>query len=286
MALTRRRMVQLSAAGAVAVATGIRTAAAGSATDDVRANALRFFGARGFVEKPPLSMLTDAAFNGGLRYDETRPEPVAIPAVSVQPAARVDDIAERSRPGVLASFTIFGVARPGPAEPGAMLSDVMGFLLSERKLDLDRMLFVSTSHFRPLIGRLEGVTAERFLERPMDEARAAGDGSGFFAPAGHPDRPDYATVGVYYRVPGASGVPTSYPPEDHIEIAEVGIVPSGGDPDAPQIGGFGIERVAMAEGENVPNFEETRLNLLRIIEDEAERTGKELPPGYRMFASL
>ena len=42
----------------------------------------------------------------------------------------------------------------------------------------------------------------------------------------------------------------------------------------------------MAEGETVPDFEETRLNLLRVIEDEARRTGKDLPPGYTMFASL
>jgi hypothetical protein len=42
----------------------------------------------------------------------------------------------------------------------------------------------------------------------------------------------------------------------------------------------------MAEGEAIPDFEETRLNLLRIIEDEARRTGKDLPPGYTMFASL
>jgi hypothetical protein len=42
----------------------------------------------------------------------------------------------------------------------------------------------------------------------------------------------------------------------------------------------------MAEGTAVPDFEETRLNLLRVIEDEARRTGKELPPGYAMFAAL
>lgn len=50
--------------------------------------------------------------------------------------------------------------------------------------------------------------------------------------------------------------------------------------------GLGLERLALAEGAPVPDFEESRLNLLRLIEDEAERTGKPLPDGYAMFASL
>ncbi len=122
---------------------------------------------------------------------------------------------------------------------------------------------------------------------PSEKAKAEGDGSGFFAPKGHPYAPQEATVGIYYRLPDArSGAELSYPPEDHIEVAEVGIAPFGGDPNRPQGAGIGMERVAMAEGEAIPDFEETRLNLLRIIEDEARRTGKDLPPGYTMFASL
>lgn len=50
--------------------------------------------------------------------------------------------------------------------------------------------------------------------------------------------------------------------------------------------GIGLERVAIAEDKPIPDFEESRLNLLRIIEDEARREGKPLPPGYAMFASL
>jgi hypothetical protein len=78
----------------------------------------------------------------------------------------------------------------------------------------------------------------------------------------------------------------SYPPEGYLDIAEVGIAPFGGDPGRPLFAGLGLERIAMAEGEEVSDFGETRLNLLRVIEDEAKRTGKGLPPGYTMFASL
>jgi hypothetical protein len=288
MDLTRRTLIRGTATGVAALAIGGRGAsAAASATDEIREHALRYFGGEGFALSPPLGMIIDSAFNGGLRYDESRQMPPETPTMIVQSAARIDDIAERERPGVLAVFTIFAIIQPGPAKPGMLISHIMNFLVHERKLDPERMLFVSTERFRPLIGELDDVTAERVLERTFEEARAAGDGSGFFAPAGHPYAPALATVGIYYRMPGtAMGGDLSYPPEGYVEIAEVGIAPLGDSPDGPQIGGFGVERVAMAEGETIPDFGETQLNLLRIIEDEAARTGKDLPPGYTMFASL
>ena len=288
MKLTRRSLMQFSAAGAAALAVGKSNALpAPNPIDEIRDNAVRFFGELGFAEKPPLDMITGAAFNGGLRYDETAPNPPTVPLMTVQSAARVDDIAARSQPGVLANFTIFAVGVPGPAKPDAVLSPVMGFLVHERKLDPERMLFVSTERFRPLVDQVEGVVADRVLERSIEEAMAAGDGSGFFAPVDHPNAPQIATVGIHYRMQDTSGdANLSYPPEGYIEIAEIGIAPLGDDPDAAQVGGIGLERVAMAEGETVPDFEETRLNLLRVIEDEARRTGKDLPPGYTMFASL
>ncbi len=288
MDLTRRRVIHLSAAGAATLAAGHRLALAAPApADDVRDNALRYFGGHGFAETRPLEMITNSAFNGGLRYDETRPDSQSAPTVTMQTAARIDDIADRERPGVLAVFTIFGIAIPGPAKPGLLLTNVLDFLLSERKLDPERILFVSTEDFEPIADQVDGINAYRIFERSAETARAEGDGSGFFAPKGHPYAPQEATVGIYYRLPDAKkDAELSYPPEGYIELAEVGIAPFGGDPNRPQVGGFGIERVAMAEGEEIPDFEETKLNLLRIIEDEAKRTGKDLPPGYTMFASL
>ncbi len=288
MAITRRRVMQLSAGGALALAVGGRAALAG---DDpvaaVRDNALGYFGGRGYGEAPPLGMLTGAEFNGGLRYDESRAEPPSEPAMAVQPSARIEDIPQRTRPGVLAGFTIFGLSRPAPADPAAFFTEVLDFLVEERRLDPKRMLFVSTERFRPLVDQIERVDAGQVFERDMAEAMAAGDGSGYFAPAGHPQAPKMLSVGVHYRLPGAAaGGEVAYPPQDHIEIAEIGIAPPEGAHDASLGAGIGLERVAMAEGEAVPDFEETRLNLLRIIEEEARRTGKDLPPGYTMFASL
>ncbi len=284
MTLNRRNLLQLSAVGAVAVAAGERFAWAGSdATQAVLDNAATFFGGLGYQSVPPLDLITGDVFNGGLRFDETDSVSTDGPSIRLQKAARIDDIPERDRPGVLAAFDIVGLSHPDPEE-GTILPAVLRFLIDERGLDPAKMLFVSTGEFRPYLDRIDGVSADRFLERSIEETRAMGDGSGYFAPDGHPHAPAVATVGLYYPVPGSSpaGEPI-YPPPDYIEVADIGIAPeaSGG------IGaGLGAARIAMAAGEEIPDFGETRLNLLRLLEDEAERTGKPLPDGYVQFASL
>jgi hypothetical protein len=283
--LNRRSLIGLSAASAVALAVGGRVAMAKGATGEIHDNALAYFGKLGFAELPPLSMITGDDFNDGLRYDETRPETVDYDTITVQTSARIDDIAEKDRPGVLAGFTIIGLQSPPDAEPGALVRHVMNFLIEERMLDPAKLRFISTELFRPHLESTAGVITERFFERPLSVARAAGDGSGFFAPKGHPQNPELPTVGVYYPLPEtADDTKISYPPDGFIEIAEIGLH----EPGNPRhlAAGIGLERVAMAEGEELPDFDETRLNLLRVIEDEARRTGKPLPPGYTKFASL
>jgi len=285
MTIDRRTLLRLSAAGAVTLAAGSRLAlAAPGPIDEIRSDALGYFGKHGFTELPPLSMITGDAFNGGIRFDETDTDSSSAPTIRVQPAARVDDIANRSLPGVLASFNIIGLRDPDP-EDGTLLSRVMDFLTNARQLDPARMLFVSTELLRPHVGRVDGVSADRLIERPMDEAKTAGDGSGFFAPDGHPLQPAFPTTSIHYPLPGIEPDPSpTYPAEGYIEIAEIGLPSPDGAGDTGA--GIGLERLAMAEGEEVPDFDKTLLNLLRIIEDEAERTGKPLPDGYTMFASL
>ncbi len=285
MTLDRRSLLRLSAAGAAALAMGGRTAfAAPGPIDEVQSSALGYFGKHGFTELPPLSLITGDAFNGGLRYDETDNGNSSDAIIRIQPAARVDDIADRSLPGVLALFNIIGLRDPAP-DDNTLLSRVMDFLTNVRQLDPGRMLFVSTELLRPHLDRIDGIGVDQVIERPMDEAKAAGDGSGYFAPAGHPLQPAYPTASIHYPMPGIEPDPSpTYPPEGYIEIAEIGLPSPDGTGDTGA--GIGLERVAMAEGEDVPDFERTLLNLLRLIEDEAARTGKPLPDGYTKFASL
>lgn len=284
MRCNRRDMIKFSAAGAATlVVGGYAASAAPMPIDDIRSSALAYFGKAGFVELPPLSLITDHAFNGGLRYDDTRPAMLPHGWISIQPATRIEDIAERHRPGVLAGFTIIGLQGAPGDERGALFDRMIDFLVEARGLDAGKMLFVSTELFRPHVERSDRVRADRVVERPLAEAQAAGDGSGYFAPKGHPYQPKVLSVGVYYPLSGAAQrQPMSYPPQGYIEIAEIDISPEN---DKPKCGGIGLERLAMAEGKPIPDFERSRRDLLRAIEAEARRTGKPLPPGYATFAA-
>lgn len=284
MILNRRHMIGLSAAGAAGVALGVPRASA-AATDDIRADALAYFGKQGFVEVPPLSLITGHAFNGGLRYDDTGVAHTQPRWISIQPAARVEDIAQRARPGVLAGFHVIVLRQPDAGDDD-MLVRVVGYLVDERKLDPTKLVFVSTEHFKPHLTRKNVMRGGRFVERSMADAKAAGDGSGVFAPKDHPHNPNLNTVGLYYPVRGATPPATlQYPPQGHLEIAEIEI-PERGTKAASQLAAIGLERLAMAEGKPSPDFEGSRRDLLKAIEQEAKRTGKPLPPGYQAFAKL
>jgi hypothetical protein len=281
--MDRRRLIKLSLAGAATLAVGGRVASAQTAAAiEIRDSALAYFGQQGFTELPPLGLITGDTYNCGLRYDEWRAGNPPGRWVCIQPAARLEDIADKHRTGVLACFTMIGLRLSDADEPGALFKMVMDFLITRRKLDLTKLLFVSTEHFRPHLAGLEGA---RFFQRATDEAVAAGDGSGFFAPDGNPSGVASASVGIYHVAPGAApGEVLSYPPQGYVEIAEVMIPAPIGT--AEPGGGIGIERLAMAEGAPIAAFEETKIDLLRLIEDEAQRTGQPLPQGYGIYAAL
>ena len=285
MRLSRRKVIGFSAAGAATLAIGGRFASAATpATDDIRRHALGYFGARGFVQTPPLGLITGYPFNDGLRYDESRMQYPQRNWFSIQYSARVDDIAGRNQPGVLAGFHIMAIGHPAPAAPGTLLTAVLEYLIAERKLDPTRVLFVSTELFKPHLERVARHGTNRFMQRSLAEAKAAGDGSGHFAPKGHPAQPSFATAGIYYAAPGLGPPsPTSYPPRGYIEIAEVPIPVNDGRQGETGNAGIGLERLAMAEGKPIPDFEQSRRVLLQMIEQEAKQSGKPLPPGHARF---
>lgn len=286
MILSRRNLLELSIGGAAAMVAGRQPAiAARRSLDEIRESAVAFFQGRGHLPVPSLPMITGDDFNGGLRFDAFRREAPPEPWAAIQTAARIDDIAERDRPGVLAGFTVVNVGFPMTADSGATLDVALDFLVEERGLNPERMVFVSTAVSKPMIERFEPLRAGTFIERDIDEAKAAGDGSGYFAPPGHPYGPTLYTVGIYYPFGDAVAAASTYPLDGYIEIAEITVPPA----DAPrrrQGGSIGLERLAMAEGKPVPDYDESRLDLLRMIEEEAEREGKPLPPGVTAFASL
>jgi hypothetical protein len=286
--LDRRSVMRLCAGAAAAVA--MRTpghAASDSTTDSIREDAVYDLTGLGYKELPALPLITGDSFNGGIRYDETRPENPDGAWLTVQRCARIDDIAEKDRPGVLASFTLLGLGVSNPRHQGVVFEHILHFLTTQRGLDPSRIVYVSTELFEPYRDKFEIARAGRFIERPLAEAKTAGDGSGYFRPAGHPLQPEIPTVGIYYPLPDTEPPESlALPLEGYLEIGEASTLPLDGDTVQPEGGGLGLERLAMVEGGEAPSFEESRLALLAACQSEADRDGKALPPGYADFDAL
>ena len=241
----------------------------------------------GYAELPPLDLITGQAFNGGLRFDPFRPDAAQSRRFSIQRVARIDDIALRNRPGVLVSYNVIFMQDPKPPARGALFMRVMDFLVNARGLDAAKMQFLATDIFLPHLEKVKGVRAKQFTQLSEAQARKAGRGAGVFAPKGHPDGLDFASVNVYYPVgAGAVGHPVPFAPEGFAEMALIGIGPGGGKLGASEVAGIGVERLAMAEGAAAPSFEQSRIALLRALEQEAKAQSKPLPPGYAALAVL
>jgi hypothetical protein len=284
----RRSVMRLCAGAAAAVAMRAPShAASDSTTDAVREDAVYDLTGLGYTELPPLPLITGDAFNGGIRYDETRPDNPAGAWLTVQRCARVDDIAEMDRPGVLASFTLLGLGVSKPRHQGVVFEHILHFLTTQRGLDPSRIVYVSTELFRPYRDTYEIARAGRFIERPLAEAKAAGDGSGYFRPEGHPLQPEIPTVGIYYPLPDTEPAESlALPLDGYLEIGEASALPLDAGTVQPEGGGLGLERLVMVAGGDAPGFEESRLSLLAACQAEADRDGKPLPPGYADFDAL
>ncbi len=80
-------------------------------------------------------------------------------------------------------------------------------------LDPGRMGFISTDLMAPLVPAVTapGVAEDRIRLRSLEEAQAAGDGSGYFDPPGHPDQRGLLTASLRYRVDPTGTEPLGHP---------------------------------------------------------------------------
>ncbi|WP_299472932.1 hypothetical protein [uncultured Roseibium sp.] len=279
MELDRRRLMSLAAAGSLGMMLPgpSANAAATSSTGFIQ-----HFSNQGVQVLDPLPLITGVGFNGGLRYDDTRPSYPDASSMCVQPACRIEDGGKSSEPGVLALFHIMVLNLPGGAGPGDALGQLLGYLMDSVKIDPDKLVFVSTQVFDPYFNAEPLLQKGRFVKRDLSEAQAAGDGSGFFAPAGHPDTKGFATVSIHYPIGAGTTGELSYPLPGYLEIGEISLAePSSGGGVG---GGLGLERLAMAMGAAAPTFSESRVTLFEKVGQEASKTGAEFPIGLEAFA--
>lgn len=282
MQLDRRDFVSLAAAGGLGLllpgASSARAAAPGSA------QFLEHFAGEGALALDPLPLVTDSRFNGGLRYDDTRASYPDGVSVCVQPACRVEDVGKAGEPGVLALFHIAVLNLPASAGPREAIGQLMRFTVETVNLDPEKLVFVSTEVFEPHFASDPLLQKGRFVKRDLEEARAAGDGSGFFSPDGHPDTDGFNSVSIHYPIgDGAEGA-LAYPLSGFLEIGEVSLAEAGSGTAGTVGGGFGLERLALATGSPAPDYTESRARLIDLVEQEAAATGTALPTGLKAFA--
>lgn len=283
MLLDRRQLMSLSVAGAAGF---FLPGSKALALDDMANAFLDHFSAQGFEALEPLSLLTDFGFNGGLRFDDTRPDYPDGPSTCVQPACRIDDIGKAGEPGVLALFNIMVVNMPDPSRTRDVAERLIEFAVEKGELDPEQLVFVSTDLFEPYLNDSALMQKGRFVRRDLNEAMSVGDGSGYFAPAGHPQTPGFPTVGLYYPSEGGTSGELSYPLSGYLEIGEIALADQQAARPGPVGGGFGLERLAMAAGKPAPDFTESRVAFLELARQEAEQSGKALPPGYEAYAKF
>jgi len=283
MKLNRRQVVRLAAAGGAGLLVPCKFAAAQQGASSA-AEFSKHFSDMGAEVLDPLPLITGSSFNGGLRFDDTRKSYPGGMSVSVQPSSRIEDAGKSNETGVLALFHIGVLNLSTGAGPRDAIKLLLGYVVDEVGLDPEKLVFVSTEVFKPYFSSNSLLQKGRFVKRDQAEAMAAGDGSGFFAPAGHPETKGFATVSLHYPIGSGTSAELQYPLPDYLEIGEICLVEPGDGAAGPVGGGFGLERLAIATGAPAPDYADSRASLVEAVKKEASETGTDLPAGLKVFA--
>lgn len=288
MTLTRRELLQRTPwALALPLLSGLPGSLRAESISDLsrlESDITHHFEGLGYKSLPPLDLITGDTFNGGLRFDESfEGDYPAGNSMRIQDCVRVDDVSLEGEAGVLAYFHIFILNQQAAAYQGELFSQLLGYLIDDVGLDAGKLVVVSTDKFLPYRPQLKkhGISAAQFVERSEKEARASGDGSGYFAPKGHPYVSGYDTASIHYPMSAATPASAStYPLKGYLELGEVILTDTSTQPIPAESGGLGLERVLMAAGKSTDDFETSRKRAQTAIQDESARRKVALPSGY------
>lgn len=267
MRTARRHVLQLAGLSALTAGFGVRANADSGPTapptysgayaaefDRVVQALTSFYRQEGYADVEPLPLQTGTAdFNGGLRYDETGVFD-GTNEMALQPVARMEDADRVDRRDVLFAFNIFATSWHSGDSLAASLERAFAVLIDPVGLSPDRFLLVSVpvfEAFRPTVESIGLDWDRQVVLRNADEARAAGDGSGYFR---HPDPSiDLAvpTVGLHYWIGERDPVvDRAYPlPADWTEVGEQGL-----DQEVTMTAaGMGVERLVFARTGLLPD---------------------------------
>jgi hypothetical protein len=245
-----------------------------SPIDNLKKEGVQFFLRKGYRDVGELPLITNEPFNGGLRYDEDMGD-VREAAFRVQRCARIEDVHGKGKRGVLPHFTLLAASAPLTAKP-EFFSEVFEFLITARQLDPKKMTITTTrmAEVYFLLFKRWGILDQQIRHRDIEEAKARGDGSGYFAPRGHPRCPGAPSFSVHYQLVDG----------EEIELAEMSF-PEKTAGESQAVGGIGLERLAMAEGMVAPSWEEALQKMHKHVAGELKERGGDAPEGYKRLAN-
>lgn len=231
---------------------------------------IKFFQGYGYklVQSGPL--VTGYEFNGGLEFDDNL-SMIGVNEFCIQPASRVEDVSEKSRPGTLPLFHILSLGSPGGSRSSPSIDLVLNLLLSRIGLAHDRLKITGTDNVLADLPWLKryGIQQSQIRFVDLNEARIAGKGSGYFEPKGHPRSPSLETYSIEYVLPDGQ----------EIEIAEIGLNTDWGF-------GIGVERLTMARHDQALTWDQALRSFRTSVQSSADRQNLPLPEGYYKILEL
>lgn len=230
-----------------------------------------FLNQQGYRPTVPAPLITGIDYNGGLRFDDGTIGDGSV--YVVQPSARIDDVKEKSKPGTLPIFTILALTAPDSTQAPKTLDLYLHALTGVVGLDPRQLRVTTTSLASPFYEALasRGIHNDQIRLRSLSAAKESGTGSGFFAPAGHPDGQGFPTLSIEHVLPDGT----------EIELGEYGFdIPTGGGAGF----GVGIERVTMARNNRVTSWADSLDAFKTAVMNDADKSGLPLPSGYRIIA--
>ena len=276
MKISRRKFIMTTTAfGVAGVSQNLVLAKEQSGKDPIQIsvatttdNLVQYFKKAGYVAMPAVPMISGHPFNGGLNYDDY----IAVSSQSqyvVQTSSRIEDVVKKNQKGTLPLFTALGFmqSKGNMTEHAKFIFDC---LISSLGLDPKQMSITSTELIKPLLPTISsyGIAGDQIQLRPLAEAKKAGDGSGWFAPGGHPKQVSYPTYSIEYRMPDGK----------RLEIAEMGI--------SNLSGAFGIERITMAKNQAYISWNDYLPKFKDLVQADAQKNHKALPIGYYEILGL